>query len=107
MSQYMLSYHLEMALSITVVDPSGAPLACAPPPPHGPIFLKNSCSFLGKSGKFVCWHPLREGWRQLLRGILDPPLYYYRSSGRSRIFLGVGAPTPKVGVLTYIFAAFC
>ena len=26
-----------------------------------------SCSFLGKSGKFVCWRPL-------LRGILDPPL---------------------------------
>ena len=34
----------------------------------------NFMQFLGKSGKFVCWRPLLEGWRPLLRGILDPPL---------------------------------
>ena len=34
----------------------------------------NFIQFLGKSGKFVCWRPLLEGWRPLLRGILDPPL---------------------------------
>ena len=33
-----------------------------------------SCSSLGKSGKFVCWRPLLEGWRPLLRRILDSPL---------------------------------
>ena len=29
--------------------------------------------FFGKFGKIVCWRP-PEGWRPLLRGILDPPL---------------------------------
>ena len=37
----------------------------APPPPRTKIFLI-SCSFLGKSGKCVCWGPL-------LQRILDPP----------------------------------
>ena len=43
------------------------------PPPRPEIF-SFSCSFWGKFGKIVCWRPLLEGWRPLLRGILDPPL---------------------------------
>ena len=39
-----------------------------PAPPWTKCFVI-SCSFLGKSGKFVCWRPL-------LRGILDPPLQF-------------------------------
>ena len=35
----------------------------------------NFIQFFRKSGQFVCWHPPPEGWRPLLRGILDPPLH--------------------------------
>ena len=36
--------------------------AVADSPPPTKIFLI-SCSFLEKSGKFVCWRPLLQGWR--------------------------------------------
>ena len=49
-------------LTLAVADPWGVRRT----PPWTKIFLI-SCSFLGKSGEFVGWHPL-------LRGILDPPL---------------------------------
>ena len=43
-------------------------------PPTAQTFL-NFMQFGGKFGKIMCWHPLK-GWRLLLRGILDPPLYF-------------------------------
>ena len=59
-------YHVE---KVPVADPRGTS-----PAPTDQNFL-NFMQFLGgKSGKFVCWRPLLEGWRSLLRGILDPPL---------------------------------
>ena len=57
--------------SCSVADPRAAP------PARTPLWTKIfliSCSFLGKSGKFVCWSPLLEGWCPLLREILDPSL---------------------------------
>ena len=41
-------------------------------PPTAQNFL-NFMQFFAKFGKTICWHP-PEGWRPLLRGILDPPL---------------------------------
>ena len=43
----------------------------ADPPPMDQIFMQ----FLGK---FVCWCLPMEGWRPLLQGILDTPLYLYQ-----------------------------
>ena len=40
----------------------------------GAQILSISCSFLGKFGKIVCWHPALGSWRPLLEEILDPPL---------------------------------
>ena len=54
----------------SVADPGGAPSAR---PPRDQNFF-NSMQFFGKSGKCVCWRPLLEGWRPLLREILDAPL---------------------------------
>ena len=34
----------------------------------------NFMQFFGKFDKIICWRPLLEGWRPLLRRILDPPL---------------------------------
>ena len=55
-----------------MADPRGGAPG-ARPPIQTKIFLI-SCSFLGKSGKFVCWRLLLKGWRPLLWRILDPPL---------------------------------
>ena len=34
----------------------------------------NSVQFFGKFGKIVCWLPLPDGWRPLLKGILNQAL---------------------------------
>ena len=54
-----------------------------PSPPLRTKIFVISCSFLGKSGKFVCWHPLLKGWRPLQREILDPSLFsmYFATQG--------------------------
>ena len=52
-----------------VVDLGGAGGA----PPKARNFL-NFMYIFGKFGNFVCWRP-PDGWRPLLQGILDPPLY--------------------------------
>ena len=44
-----------------------------------------------KIWQIVCWRPL-QGWRPLLRGILDPPLISLRDT--TRISRGKGASTP-------------
>ena len=52
-------------------DTSGGTKGVTPAcPPPDQIFL-NFMQFLGK---FVCWRLSMEGWRPLLRRILDPPL---------------------------------
>ena len=35
---------------------------------------QNFLNFMQFFGKFVCWRLPIEGWRHLIRGILDPPL---------------------------------
>ena len=58
-------------------NPSGRSkgLGCPPrTPPLWSKFFSISYIFLGKFGKIVCWCPLMEGRRPLLRGILEPLL---------------------------------
>ena len=57
--------------SFSVADFGGAP---GTPPPTAQKFL-NFMQFFAKFGKIICWRP-PEGWRPLLRGILDPPLLF-------------------------------
>ena len=54
----------------------GVPLARAPPMAKN--FL-NFMQFFTKFGKILCWRP-PEGWRPLLRGIVDPPLRFENRS---------------------------
>ena len=46
-------------------------LDARPPGPNSFNFMQ----FLGKFGKFVCWHLPLESWRPHLGEILDPPLH--------------------------------
>ena len=55
-----------------VADLGGRPGA----PPMIQNFL-NFMQFFAEIGKIICWRPL-EGWRPLLRGILDPPLLSFK-----------------------------
>ena len=54
-------------------DVPGTHGARTPPPPPMAQNLLNFMQFFGKFGNFLCWRPL-DGWRPLLRGILDPPV---------------------------------
>ena len=40
---------------------------------------ENFLNFIQFLGKCVCWRLPLEGWRPLLRGILDPPMIYTRT----------------------------
>ena len=55
-----------------VVYSCGAPPAC--PPPYGPKFSYFHAVF-GKIWQICMLALVLDGWRPLLRGILDPPLY--------------------------------
>ena len=58
-------------------NPSGRSkgLGCPPrTPPLWSKFFSISYIYFGKFGKIVCWCPLMEGRRPLLRGILEPLL---------------------------------
>ena len=67
-------YHPTLLTDFTrreaVADLGWVPPARAPPTAQN--FL-NFMQFFAQFGKIICWRPL-EGWRSLLRGILDPPL---------------------------------
>ena len=60
------------------------------PPPVRPKIFAISCSFWENFGKIVGWCPLLEGWRPLLRGIMDPPLVGFGPIS------GVGAPIMEI-----------
>ena len=63
--------------TFALADLGGAPTR---PPPTAQNFL-NFMQFSTKFGKIICWRPPPpEGWRPLLRGILDSPLISIRGS---------------------------
>ena len=75
------------------------------PPPGRP----NSFNFMQFSGKFGVFTPPLEGSRPPSGKSWIRHCSVMISSGGSRIFLrvgGLGAPTPKVGVLTCYFVIF-
>ena len=71
----LVSFRSKMSVMFVVLSSGGSK---GGRPPTDQNFL-NFMQFWGKSGKFVCWRPLR-GWRPLLRGILYPPLLRFMSS---------------------------
>ena len=82
------------------VKSSGGSKGGAPgarPPPTDQNFL-NFMQFFGKSDKFVCWCPLLEGWRPLLREILDPPLQSESESESEYLYKFCVMKLPKLTI---------
>ena len=77
---FVIYVYPHKTLTVIAVADLGGRTRRAPSPPTAQNFL-NFMQFFAKFGKIICWHPPPEGWRPLLRGILDPPLYcIYRTN---------------------------
>ena len=67
---HFLQYKCNRSTYISLSDFNGGSKG-GTPSPHKDQNVLNFMQFLGK---FVCWRLPMEGWRPLLRGILDPLL---------------------------------